>query len=65
VPYYRFIGKLELPEHEEEDDDAAVMKLPPAAASGKKVKAAGGKKLDIEVPTFQKPRMVRQGSSVN
>ncbi|KOO22652.1 methyltransferase type 11 domain protein [Chrysochromulina tobinii] len=65
VPYYRFIGKLELPEHEEEEDDAAVIKLPPAAASGKKVKAAGGKKLDIEVPTFQKPRMVRQGSSVN
>ena len=64
MPYYRFIGKLELPEHEEEDDDAAVIKLPPAAASGK-VKAAGGKKLDIEVPRFQKPRMVRQGSSVN
>jgi hypothetical protein len=63
VPYYRFIGKLELPEHEEEDD-AAVIKLPTAAASGKKVMAAGGKKLDIEVPTFQKPRMVRQGSSV-
>lgn len=57
VPFYRFIGKLELPEDNEDDEDAGGFKLPDRV--GKPAVRGTVDKLDVEVPTFQKPRLER------